>query len=215
MGWKLTGGASGIDADVDTTFKALRISIRPAEVSGWYSVGARSGAATTVAAAGAVFSLRQLASTLLIVRRLGVGYIGTSGFTAAQELAYALVVARAFSASDTGGTAIALTGSNAKMRTSLGTPTSVDARIATTAALTAGTKTLDSTPLSITGSWAPTTAGVVLAPSLNNLLSHDAGDYPLVLAQNEGLNVQNVLVMGAGGAGTIYVSLELCESAAY
>ena len=60
MGWKLTGGASGIDADVDTTFKALRVSIRPAEVSGWFSVGARSGAATAVAAAGAVFTISVL-----------------------------------------------------------------------------------------------------------------------------------------------------------
>ena len=215
MGWKLTGGASGIDADVDTTFKALRVSIRPAEVSGWFSVGARSGAATAVAAAGAVFSLRQLASTLLIVRRIGVGFIATTGFTAAQELAYALFVARAFTASDTGGTAIALTGSNAKMRTSLGTPTSVDARIATTAALTAGTKTLDATALAMTGGYALTTAGLVLAPSLNNLLSHDAGDYPLVLAQNEGLNVQNAILMGAAGVGTIYVNIELAEAAAY
>lgn len=215
MGWKLTGGTSGIDADVDTTFKALRVSIRPMEVTSWISVAAKSGAATTVAAAGAIFSLRQLAATLLIIRRIGVGFVATTGFTAAQLLDYALFVARAFTVSDSGGTAIALTGSNCKHRTSLGTPTSVDCRIATTAALTAGTKTLDANALNMVAGYAPTTAGVVLTTSQNNLLSHDAGDYPLVLAINEGINVQNVSVMGAAGVGTIYVNAEFSEATAY
>jgi hypothetical protein len=46
MGWKLTGNTSGVDLEVDTTFKAARVSIRPAEVTGWCSVGAQSGLLT-------------------------------------------------------------------------------------------------------------------------------------------------------------------------
>lgn len=214
MGWKLTGGASGVDADVDTTFKALRVSVRPAEVSGWFSIGAQSGNLTTAAAAGAIFSLRQIAATLLIVRRVGIGFLLTTAFTTAQRVDYGLIVARAFTASDTGGTAIAMTGSNGKMRTSLAVPTSVDVRIATTAALTAGTKSLDANHLAQQAAWAGA-VGTVLAPSQNNLLSHDTGDYPLVLAQNEGFNIQNITLMGAAGVGIAYVNTEFAEASAY
>lgn len=213
MGWKLTG-AGGVDVEVDATFKALRISVRPMEVTGWLSIGAQTGLLTTAAAAGAIFSLRQIAATLLIIRRVGIGFICTTAFTTAQRVDYGLIVARAFTASDTGGTAIALTGNNAKMRTSLATLTSVDCRIATTAALTAGTKTMDANHLSQQGAWIGA-AGASLVPSPNNLLQHDTGDYPLILAQNEGINIQNITLMGAAGVGIAYVNAEFAEAASY
>jgi hypothetical protein len=214
MGWKLTGGASGIDADVDTTFKAVRVTMRPMEVTSWLSIGSQTGLLTTVAAAGAIFSLRQIAATLLIVRRLGVGFVCTTAFTTAQRVDYGAIVARAFSTSDSGGTPIALTGNNAKVRTSLGALTSVDCRIATTAALTAGTKTLDTNTVAQTGGWVGAAGGGV-APSPNNLIQHDTGDYPLVLAINEGLNVQNLTLMGAVGVGVGYINMEVAEATAY
>ena len=205
-----------VTSEVDATMKALRASIRPAEVTAWLSVGARSGAVTVAAANSALFSFRNLGANPVIVRRIGCGFIATTGFTAAQELAYGLKVARAFTASDTGGTAIALTGSNAKVRTSLAALTSVDCRIATTAGLTAGTKTLDTNDLATQGFYAAASAvGTLLAPALNNLLSHDTGDYPLILAQNEGFNIMNLLVIGAAGVGTFYANVELAEGTSY
>lgn len=212
----LTGFLSGAKAEIDATFKALRTSLRPMEALSWVSVGARSGAVTGVAAAGSVFTFRNLAANPIIVRRIGVGLVLTTGFTVMQEVAFGLTVARAFTASDTGGTPIAITGSNAKMRTSLGTLTSVDCRIATTGALTNGTRTLDANNLGATGGWAPaTTAGIFIATSSNSLLQHDAGDYPLVLAINEGFTIQNLVAMGAGGVGTVYVNFELAETTSY
>lgn len=214
MGWKLTGGNSGVDVDVDTTFKAMRVSLRPAEVTGWNSIGAQSGAVTTAAAAGALFSLRQIASTLLIVRRVGCGFVTTTAFTTPQRVDYGLIGARAFSVSDSGGTAITVTGNNGKMRTSLATPTSIDCRIATTGALTAGTKTLDTNTMSQVAGWVGA-VGAGISPSLNNLHQHDAGDYPLVLAQNEGLNIQNITLMGAAGVGQFYANVEFAEASSY
>jgi len=205
-------GLTGNLADVDATFDALR----PAEARGWFSVGAVSGALTGVAANAAVFSLRNISSNLLLVRRVGVGFVATTGFTAAQQLNWGLKVARAFTASDTSGTAIALVGNNAKLRTSHDTLTSVDCRISAAAALTAGTKTLDTNDLGVVGAYAPAAGvGVLLAPSDRNLLAHDTGDHPLVLAQNEGLNIMNLTAMGAAGVGTLYVSVELAEAASY
>lgn len=203
---------TGNGLEIDNTFRAARVSIRPPEVLGWQSVGAQSGALTGVAANGPVFSLRNSSAKMLLVRRIGIGFIATTGFTVAQKLDFGLSFARGFTVSDSGGTAIAFTGSNGKHRTSLGTATSLDARIATTAALTAGTRTLDVNALSMIGGYAAATAGVAIPPALSNLFSHDTGDYPLVLAQNEGLVITNLTAMGAGGVGSLFVNIEFAES---
>lgn len=208
----LEGAVSGNQAEVEATHKALRSSIRPDEALNWTSVGAASGLVTAVAAGGALFSLRNISSNLLVIRRVSVGFIVTTAFTTAQALAYQLVVARAFTASDTGGTAIALTGSQNKHRTSLATLTSVDCRIATTAALGAGTKTLDTVALGIAGG-AALAVGNAMSPQ--TLLQHDAGDYPIVLAQNEGINILNQFAMGAVGVINFHVNIEFGEMTAY
>ena len=208
--------STGNGVEIDAAMKAMRQTLRPMECLSWLLVGARSGALTAAAANAAVFSFRNLAANPVIVRRVGIGFIATTGFTAAQELSWGLKVARAFSASDTAGNPVALTGSNCKARTSLGALTSNDCRIASTAALTAGTKTLDANDLGVIGAYAAATAaGTLLAPAPSNLLSHDAGDYPLVLAQNEGFNIMNLVTMGAAGVGTLYVNMELAEALTY
>lgn len=51
--------------------------------------------------------------------------------------------------------------------------------------------------------------------SEDNLLQHIADDYPVVLAQNEGVLVQVLTAMGAAGVGRLYVNLELAETAAF
>jgi hypothetical protein len=211
-----TIGSSGNILEVDATFKASRSTVRPMECLNWYSIGTPSGALTGVAANAAVFSFRNIGANPIAVRRTGVGFIATTGFTAAQKLDYGLMVARAFSASDSGGNAVLLIGNNAKMRSSLGTVTAVDCRISAAAALTAGTKTLDTNHLAQVGGWAlAAAAGVILAPSANNLLQHDTGDYPLVLATNEGFNIMNLTAMGAAGVGSLYVNFEFAEVLTY
>lgn len=199
---------------VDATFDAARVTLRPVEVLGWYSLAAKSGLATGIAANGSIFSLRNISSNLLMVRRVGVGFNTTTAFTAAQIVDVGLIVARAFTASDSGGTAITITGNNGKVRTSLATPTSVDCRISTTAALTAGTKTKDTNHLGLAAGWSGA-AGQGIAPALNNLYSHDTGDYPLILNQNEGINIDVITAMGAAGVGNFYVNIEFAEVASY
>ena len=204
------GVSSSILAGVDTTFKALRTTLRPQENLSWNSIGAQSGSITGIAANGAVFSLRNIGTNNLIIRRVGCGVFIFTAFTTAQVVDFSLIVARSFTASDTGGTAIALTGNNCKHRTSLATVTNIDCRIATTAALTAGTKTLDTNTIGQTGGWSTGTANVI-APTLNNLFQHDPSDYPLVLATNEGINIQVLTAMGAAGVGRFYANIEFAE----
>jgi hypothetical protein len=49
----------------------------------------------------------------------------------------------------------------------------------------------------------------------SDLLRYDSGDYPLVLAQNEGFVVTNGIAMGAAGVIRLQVSVEYAETAAY
>ena len=197
---------------IDASHSAARNSIRPDEALTWISVGATSGLLTAAAAAAPVFSLRNIGTNLLVIRRVSVGFITTTAFTSAQGLAFNLFVARSFTASDTGGTAIAVTANQNKMRTSLATPTNLDMRIATTGAVTAGTRVLDTVAIGVAGGAA---TGVGAAMSPQNLLQHDAGDYPLVLAQNEGIVITNNLAMGAAGVINLHVNIEFAEMASY
>jgi hypothetical protein len=47
------------------------------------------------------------------------------------------------------------------------------------------------------------------------LLTHDAGDYPLILAQNEGFIITNDVVMGAVGVIRLQVNIEFAEVTSY
>ena len=207
-----TQGFSGVVDEVDTTFRARRITIRPPEVINWNSIGGISGLLTGVAAAGPVFSVRNTGSNLLMFRRVSVGYVTTTAFTTAQGLIYNMIKANSFSASDTGGTALYTAGAN-KHRNSMTNITSApDIRIASTAALTAGTRTLETVALA---SAAGTTSGVGTSMPITPLFSHDPGDYPLILAQNEGFIITNGIAMGAAGVINLIVNIEFAEAASF
>ena len=208
-----TQGSTGNVLEVDTSFKAARATLRPHEALSWNSIGAQTGGITGLAAAAPIFAFRNISANPILVRRVGLGYVNITVFTVAQIVDFGLMVARNWTVSDSGGTAIALTGSNGKHRTSLGTPTSADCRIAAAAALTAGTRTLDANTLSQIGVWSQSALSSLAA--MDNLLKHDPSDYPLVLAQNEGVIIQNLTAMGAAGVGKLYVNFEFAEVAAY
>lgn len=174
------------------------------------SLTVRSTALAGVAANAPLFALRQInsAGAVLVVRRVGIGFITTTAFTAAQELAFGLFVCRSFSASDTGGTTISFATSYQLHRTSDNPPVSVDARYG---ALAAGTRTPDALPLGLQAAWSGG-IGVTLTPMPHNLFRHDADvDRQIMLAANEGLEIQNVVAMGAVGVGDLIVAIEFDE----
>ena len=211
MAIQLIGVSTATICDVDAGFKAQRVSIRPVESTGWVSVGAATQAIAGAAANQSLFCLRNAAASALIIRRIGIGAITTTAFTAPQPLEYGLIIARLFTTSDTGGLQIAFSGSNAKVRTSNTTVLSADCRISTTATLTAGTKTLDANAASI-GAGYSAAVGVSIPISLNNMYNSDTASYPIIIAQNEGLNIVNLAAYGAGGAVKLYVNIEFAEA---
>lgn len=205
-------GFSGTVQEVDNTFRAGRITIRPPEVINWNSIAGTSGLLTGVAAAGPVFSFRNTGANLIMVRRVSLGFYTTTAFTAAQGLAYQLRKANSFTASDTGGTALYTAGQNKHRNSMTNISSAPDVRISTTGALSAGTRTLESQPLAaVCGS--STAVGTGL-PTVN-LFSHDPGDYPLILAQNEGFIIANGFAMGAAGVINLQVGVEFAECSAF
>ena len=205
-------GAGGAIAEVDATFKASRTSLRPAEVINWESFGAASGALTLIAAAGPVFSLRNTGANPLMVRRVQIGFVTITAFTAAQALAYQLLKATGFTVSDSAGTALYTAGANKHRSSFTNIASAPDVRIAAAVALTAGTRTLEAVALGIAGG---SSTGVGTSMPITPLLSHDAGDYPLILAQNEGLVIANTLLMGAAGVINLHVNIEFAEVTTY
>lgn len=170
----------------------MRAVPRPYDVLGAYILSAESGVmAAGLGAAAPVFSMRWNPTTvgaLALVHRVqvAVGNAGTA-FTAGLG-SLNLFVARAFTVSDSGGTAQTLTGNNAKLRTSFATSQVADMRISSTATLTAGTRTLDAVDIGLIGFPVPATTTNNLIQALTDILARQPGDgdWPLVLAANEG-----------------------------
>lgn len=172
-----------------------------------------SGAVTTIAAgtgsAGHLLAFRwgDTGGNKMALRYLAAQFCLTTAFGAAQEVGCEAFVARSFTASSSGGTAITLTTNNNKRRKGGATSLVTDARVATTAALTAGTLTLDAQAFGSTSGWAGA-AGVVIAKTVlfdaRDTIHGESGiptRSPIILEQDEGFVVRNTVLMGASGVG--------------
>jgi len=211
---------------VDATYNAARVTLKPDEYNfgsfngGHYRTAQVSGALTGVGAAGAVFSMRWANTNgLFLLKRLLVGYAITTAFTAGQLVDFDVVRDSAFTAADTGGTALTpFIGNNAKKRSStMATSQVADMRISSTAALGAGTKTADTNPFGY-ATTAPTNLAVPTATvaggfmQLTEMYVQDANAaHPEMFGANEGFNIRNVTAMGAAGVIKLYVVCDWAE----
>lgn len=196
MGIPIQGSPSGTVAEVAANTLAMRVSERPMNIGafGSYSVGVNNG--TTVmtaglAAAAPIFAFRGAAAAgpnCLVRRILFSAWTGTTGF-AVTPCFFNLFVARAFTASDTGGSAVTMTTNNAKRRTSFATSAVQDIRFSATGTLSAGTRTLDAAALSSVTGTASATASTVLVPP-TDLLRYGPEAWPLIIAPQEGFEIQ-------------------------
>jgi hypothetical protein len=218
-------GNGGTIAEVDgTTFRALRVTARPLDYGalGYYSVAANTGTYAGLAAAAPLFSMRWGDATrFCVVYQFRWSVTTTVAFTAAQTIDRELIFARAFTVSDTGGTAVTLTGDNQAKRTSMGASLMTDMRVFSSA-ITAGTRTLDAASLGHVVGWAPastgTNGGLGMHIDAQDFFGALAGSYehPVVLAQNEGLIGRvGAVAMGAGGTQKSHIQVAWAEVAAF
>jgi hypothetical protein len=191
----LIQGSSGNTQDVAANTLAARVNERPMNVGSFGSFIAASFSGTQaagLAATSPIFSFRSATTggPLILVRRVAFEMsVSTTGFAAGTALIN-MFVARTFTGSDTGGTALTMTTNNAKLRTAFGTSAVQDIRIASTTTLTAGTRTLDAAPMASAFVGVSTTATQILIPNRNLIGAQHGGEWPLVLAANEGFVLQ-------------------------
>ncbi|MFZ1057953.1 MAG: hypothetical protein WAP47_02035 [Candidatus Rokuibacteriota bacterium] len=191
----------------------VRPQYKQAPEYGEYRIALGSGAVIGISAANPVFSLQWTSTSLaMVVKRVNFFWTITTAFGAAQNVAYGLYVARSYTVADTGGTTSTLTTNNAKLKTSFPTTSVADMRIATTGTLTAGTRTLDAHPLAIK-SGGSNTLGLGTFDPVNREFGILDATNPIILLQDEGLVLANLVNYGATGVTTVYVELEWSEVA--
>jgi hypothetical protein len=222
-----TFGVPGTQCVVDATFGAYRATLKPNEFinqgvgGGHFKAAATSGALTTPVGAGsAVFSMRWSppngAAPLFLLKRLQVGWTMTTAFTAAQAIDFDVVRCTAFTVADSAGTALTpFTGNNNKVRSGLMATSVVnDMRIASTAALTAGTKTQDANPFAYlpAGTQAAANTALLTGVPLTDVYADTLlNEHPETFAANEGFNIRAVTVFPAAGVIKLYVAVEWAE----
>jgi hypothetical protein len=208
-------GNAGPNIEVETNTLAARVVIRPDDYGslGIYALGGVSGTMTAALGAGSpIFSFRYGGSNLAIVKKVVISAGNTATAFTAGLINFSMFAARSFSASDTGGTSILPASNTSKLRTNMATTGLTDARISSTGTLTAGTRTLDAQALAQLESSIPAVAGTpLLAPY--PIFESRAGDYPLVLANNEGFVIQ--ATVPASGTWTFAVNTVWEELSTY
>ena len=226
----LEGGTSGTLGEVgQAAFSPLHVTSKPLAPSsslGSYRIASTTGTiGAALAASGQLFYVRWTDATrFFVLHRFKASFQALTPFTAGTltDFGFDLVNATAVSAGG-GGTDLGAV-VKTKMRTSMGASL-LDAsglmRISTTAALTAIT-TLDGSAIASSlgdqqslNPAAATEEPRVNDPTLEYVARMSDGEYPLVLAQNEGLVLRNRTVWPAAGTGIVTIEMSWSEVAAF
>lgn len=228
----IEGGSSGNIAEVGATGASpLHVVNKPTPYGslGHYQVAVLTGEiAAGIAGASEILQFYWTSSTVLaLIQEVSIISVhSVTGFTAGFGQ-LDLTIARSWTAAGTGGGTTTLTTNNAKMRTSMGTSALGELRVATTAALTAGTKTLDANRVGYARFQVDATANKILLGSAGasatsgninqdyKLYSADLanGEHPLTLAANEGFVVRTT--MPATGTWVAYFKIKWAEVPAF
>lgn len=218
-------GANGTTiAEGGTTFAAAKTQSMPLDYGalGHYAYGGISGVIPAALAANSeIFQFRWSDATRLcaILEVAISASVSTTMFAAGVPVQIDMVKATSWTAAGTGGTRIT-PAALLKLRTSMGSTlvAASDIAIATTAALGAGTKTLETVALRALAAAGPITGslnGSIIAPGTMLFCGQISdGQHPLVLAQNEGFVIRSVAVP-ATGTWTASISVTWAELTAF
>jgi len=147
----------------------------------------------------------------------GLGIVAVA--TAAGPVGFSLFPARAWTAAGSGGTRIAVSGDNLQMETAISNSQVNDIGIATTGALTAGTKTLDANgqgqAIGGVGTAAVTVYGPTSIVMPQPLFDSVSAGMPMVFANQEGFVIRTSHAGPAGLTYTAGFTIEWCEVTAF
>lgn len=218
----IEGGESSEIANVgEGAASGIHIISKPQAygVLGHYAFSGVTG--DIAAGAGANSELFQFrwthATNLALIQEIIITGFRASTAFAVGNIDIKATIARSWSVSGTGGTALTLTGNNQKLRTSMGSSLVGDSRIATTAALGTGTKTLDSQDIGFitthsSAGWnsaTPIIGSIYLPHTVLFKADVASGEHPIVLATNEGIVVRGTVP--ATGVWNIGIQIKWAE----
>jgi hypothetical protein len=209
----------------------ITIQGKPFVALGYYQVSGRTPTYAGLAASAPLVALRNPSATVLIVPlRVKVQVMTTVAASTAGAAQRELVIGRSWTVSDT-GTAVTLTGNNNKKRTSQATSI---ADLKFGGALTAGTRTLDANAIGQAIAWQPllmvgamigntgatatgaASAGIGTMGGVDLLDRRSFDEYPVVLAQNEGILIRlGPDAQAAGATNQTYFDIAWAEVTAY
>jgi hypothetical protein len=213
-------------AQVDPTQQALRATARPFEYNtvngvtlagGHYAAG---GLSTAVAPNGGVimgnFRFTDSSRVAVILRAWANVTVATA-VTAQRNDPLLLKIARSYTVDDsTNGTALTLTGNNAKRRSNMATCIATMRMGANAAGMTGGTSTVDSNAV---GQAMFNQALIAVGSGMvtTDLYKWDktGGDYPIVLSANEGLQLLWGTTTLATGTVVVGFGVEWAEVPAF
>lgn len=191
----------------------------PVGTGGGYRISMTSGTIPAALAANSeLFQFRYVtgASRVALIHGISVSAAMNVAATAAALQSLRATIARAWTADGTGGTAATLTGNIQKLDTQFAT-CEATVRMATTAALGVGTKTLDSQDVggvsysALTGAITVAINGTLVPKT--NLLGEFAGSlaFPLVLRNQEGFVIRSGLAGPAAMTWQLVVGVAWSE----
>lgn len=201
----IQSGSSGNLQDVDARHLAARISGRPMEIGtrGAYSAAFYTDVLPAALAANSeIFQFRFVhASFRCLLRSVRVSAaVSTTAFAAGVPISLEMRNAVAWTGQGTLGTGITWgTDDGKKMMTHATTVLGAgDVRIATTAALGAGTKTLAGVPAAQICAQVGTSITTIIQPGTVLWTRDTAEEYPFNYANNEGFVIRSVEVPATG-----------------
>ena len=221
-------GNGGTIAEVDPTYRGARVSSRPLEyvsgatTLGHYSYGGFTGVLPAALAANSeIYQFRWADATrFAVIRRVRISAaVSTTFFAAGVPVQVDLIKSTAWTVAGTLGTAITMS-TNLKKKVGMGSSllAAGDMRISTTAALGAGTKTLEGLSLASLSVAGPITASLsgIIIPAGTVLFDIPVsdGDHPLILQANEGFSIRSVAVP-ATGTWMAAISVDWAEVVSY
>jgi hypothetical protein len=198
----------GVNLEIDPTFSAARVTLRPhdfkgaggSNIGGHYRTVATTGATTVLAAAAPIFSMRWAnPDRAHILNRVNAYCTIGTAFGAAQEVSLDLVRVTNMINPDTGGTAIVLGEAGRKSRSNMQASVVADMRIAAAVALGAGAGSVEEgAPMCVrvSGGLLNVVGSMAGGPLFDFMVGHEG---PIVSMRNEGFRIRNRTLMGAAG----------------
>lgn len=152
-------------------------------------------------------TLAYMRPRIALLLGIDAGAVVTTAFTTGQSTDIEAIIARSFTASDSGGSAITVP---SKLRSTFGASLVGDLRVAGAAALTPGTRTLDGTGFACATIYNQNSAGSGDTQQSIYSLSRE-GQYPITLATNEGFILRVPTAQGAVGVVKYFATIEWIE----